>query len=123
VLLALATVDGAPVAASPLAEALRAAGFTESSHGFLKRAVTAGGVGWRPRARSPRGTAPDWLRRAAGATRDEAVWVPPPGLRAKMDAGGEAPVDDVELEDDEGGGALDDEEPESEDEPRARREP
>ncbi len=31
-------VDGGPVAASPLAEALRAAGFVESSRGFLRRA-------------------------------------------------------------------------------------
>jgi ATP-dependent Lhr-like helicase len=110
----LATADGSPVAGSPLAEALREVGFTESLHGFLKRAVTPGESGWR--ARPPRGAAPDWLRRAAGATRDGAAWVPPPGLRAHE--GGEE-LDD----DDDGGEDLGDAEPESDEEPGVRRDP
>jgi len=87
----LATVDGAPVAESPLAGELREAGFLVSSYGFLKRAAAAGGIGGDGgdgyRSRSARGAMPDWLRRATGAAQSgEAAWGrPPPGVQQEPD--------------------------------------
>ncbi|WP_437300978.1 Lhr family helicase [Sorangium sp. So ce426] len=82
----VATIDGEPAHGSPLARALSDVGFTSGAHGYLKRAITPEGGGWRPR-HVPPANAPDWARRAAAAgldaPEDEADgFRPPPGLRS-----------------------------------------
>ncbi|WP_437878807.1 DEAD/DEAH box helicase [Sorangium sp. So ce513] len=81
----VATIDGEPAHASPLARALAEVGFTSGAHGYLKRAPTPERAPWRPR-QAP-ANAPDWARRAAATGLDAPGddvdgFTPPPGLRS-----------------------------------------
>jgi ATP-dependent helicase Lhr and Lhr-like helicase len=120
-MLLIATVDGEPAHASPLARALAEVGFTSMSHGYLKRAAAPEPAPWRPRPQ-PGAPGPAWARvgaqAGAKAADDLDGWgPPPPGLKALGEARAAGDALDEDGLDDEGDddaldeGAFEEEDP------------